>query len=275
LAAYLALAYAWAWLFWIPTVLSLASLGRGRGPGDRLLGIPWWATLGALIGGYGPSIAAILLVALENGRQGIRDLLSRFTMRRMGRKWCAVALLLPSVLLSAALAIEAVVFGDLPGLSLGRAHLIAPALLFAVPFGPLGEELGMRGYLLPRLQSRHSPLVSSVLLGVAWTFWHTPLFWAPAGTTLSGAPVTLAAIALYCLENVASAIVGTWIFNNSRGSILPTTVFHAAWNQPIMTFLMPRLPEPVLRRLVDLVLIPLVLWATICAILPGMARPRE
>lgn len=272
LAAYLGLAYGWAWLFWIPTVSALRLLGAGEaGLGDRLSGIPLWATLGALVGGYGPSIAAIVLVALENGRRGVRDLLSRFTLWRVGLKWYAVAVFLPSLLLTAALAIEAALWRDVPHLTLARAHLIVPALLFALPFGPLAEELGMRGYMLPRLQSRHSPLASSVLLGIAWTFWHIPLFWAPAGTTISGSPVTAMAIAKYLLENVAFSILGTWIFNNTRGSILPTILCHAAWNQPIVVFLMPHLPEPVLHRLIDFLLVPLVLCAVVATALPGMS----
>lgn len=110
----------------------------------------------------------------------------------------------------------------------------------ALPFGPLGEELGWRGSALPRLQERYSALTSSLLIGVAWTAWHAPLFWAPAGTTISGRPVTVAAVGKYALMLVGLSILYTWICNNSRGSVGLAVAFHASWNAAFPLLLFPQ-----------------------------------
>lgn len=78
LAAFSVLAYSWSWLIWTPIVLLLqqAQTASGSGIVASAIAIPWWATLGALIGGYGPTIAALILTALTAGRSGTRQLIS-------------------------------------------------------------------------------------------------------------------------------------------------------------------------------------------------------
>jgi hypothetical protein len=90
-------------------------------------------------------------------------------------------------------------------------RLILPGLLMALPFGPLGEELGWRGYLQPRLMERSSPVATSLVIGTVWTFWHTPLYWAPAGTSISGEPVTVLAVLYYLVQVTGLAFVFTWV----------------------------------------------------------------
>jgi membrane protease YdiL (CAAX protease family) len=105
--------------------------------------------------------------------------------------------------------------------------------LFFLPFvflqqtlvgSSMGEELGWRGYLLPRLQRRFGALVASVVLGLIWGLWHLPLALTPGdvrsetffGWTLLGL--------------VAAAILFTWVYNNTRGSLLIALLFHTAIN---------------------------------------------
>jgi membrane protease YdiL (CAAX protease family) len=96
----------------------------------------------------------------------------------------------------------------------------------------IGEEFGWRGFLLPRLQTRHNALVSALIVGVLWAIWHIPLFfikgtsqydWGSQGGLL---PATLA----YSVFVIVSSIQFTWVFNNTRGSVLLAAVLHGASN---------------------------------------------
>lgn len=100
---------------------------------------------------------------------------------------------------------------------------LATVLVIALLFGGQ-EELGWRGFALPRLQARYSALASSLILAVIWTLWHVPNFFLP-GTTQSELPWLW-----YMLLGPAVTILLTWIFNNTRGSPLPAMLFHGAVN---------------------------------------------
>jgi len=116
-------------------------------------------------------------------------------------------------------------------------------LLIALPFGPLGEELGWRGFALPRLQARFSPLVSSLIIGVVWTFWHTPMFWFPGAAIPSFLEISLFSVLLYLAQITAEAILFTVVFNYTRGSVLIAIVFHLTFNAS-KNILFSALPEP-------------------------------
>jgi membrane protease YdiL (CAAX protease family) len=96
---------------------------------------------------------------------------------------------------------------------------ILPFLIFDLLTN--GEEMGWRGYVLPRLQAKHSALVSSLILGVVWALWHLPRYFAPGNTGSFG---------LLMLKLLADAVIYTWVYNNTRGSLLLTTILHAAGN---------------------------------------------
>jgi hypothetical protein len=97
-------------------------------------------------------------------------------------------------------------------------------LLVFLVGGPLGEEFGWRGFALPGLQARWGWRVASLLLGVVWTVWHLPLFYS-VGTVQSHLPM-----GLYALSAIASSVLFAWLFNRSRGSIVPVLVLHTAVN---------------------------------------------
>ena len=104
-------------------------------------------------------------------------------------------------------------------------YLSAYLPMFIVPFFLVdaisnGEEIGWRGYVLPRLQVRHSALVSSLILGVVWGFWHLPKFLGEDSSPFW----------LFRIRVTASAVLYTWLFNNTNGSLLMTTLFHASVN---------------------------------------------
>jgi membrane protease YdiL (CAAX protease family) len=87
----------------------------------------------------------------------------------------------------------------------------------------IGEELGWRGYALPHLLGRFPPLGASMALGVAWMGWHVPLFLPRM--MFAGEPVP-AHVIVFC----ASAVLYTWLFRHTRGSVLHTVLFHGTVN---------------------------------------------
>ncbi len=112
---------------------------------------------------FGPALAAIMVVAVADGRAGLRDLLGRMVRWRVRARWYGVALGLPAVLALAAAGLH-VVFGPQTSVQLG-----GPSVLNFVVFVLIvGEELGWRGSALPKLLAERSALSASLSLGAIW-----------------------------------------------------------------------------------------------------------
>lgn len=202
------------------------------------------------MGGYGPTAAGLIFSARESGRDGVKTLLRRLLVWRVGFSWHFFAWLAPMAFLLVGMLIYVMRGGELGAPDLGRLALVPVAVFFAVIFGPLGEELGWRGYALPRLQERYSALQSSLILGLVWTLWHTPMFWGPGGTVVSGGPVTLWAIGKYALYLLGFSVLYTWLFNNTRGSVLLAVIFHTSANAVLPLLAFPDRAEDA-SRLID------------------------
>ena len=218
LVAFFALAYGISWLLWAP--LWLPAFGV-----TVLSVIPFHHALGAL----GPILAAFIVSALESGRAGPADLARRMVLWRGRLLWLAIALFAPYALLALAVAGAALMSGEalsLAGFGLAREFPQFSALGFlaynVVSFG-FGEEVGWRGFALPRLQRRHSALAATVLLTLGWALWHVPLFLYRPGYTSMG----LAGIAGWFFSLLTGAVLLTWLYNESRGSLLVVAIFHA------------------------------------------------
>ncbi|MEP6969400.1 MAG: type II CAAX endopeptidase family protein [Betaproteobacteria bacterium] len=213
LLAFFVLAFAWSWTCWL-----LAPLFNANAPVA--------ATVMSLAGGFGPSLAAVVMVAHGSGITGLRRWLTRCLQWRVGWRWVVLAFLFPVVFMGLAAAGHVALGGSLPP-SPAAGHVRLAALNFLLVFlvgGPLGEEFGWRGFALPGLQARWGWRLASLLLGVVWAIWHLPLFYS-AGTVQSQLPM-----GLYALSAIASSVLFTWLFNRSRGSIVPMLVLHTAVN---------------------------------------------
>ena len=86
--------------------------------------------------------------------------------------------------------------------------------------GAMGEELGLRGFALPRLQAHYGPMRASLIIGVLWGLWHLPVL-------LGRDPVSVVA---FLLLSIGLSFVFTWLYNGSGGSLIPGLLFHATQN---------------------------------------------
>jgi len=184
------------------------------------------------LGALSSSLAAIVLVVVEGRKGGFRELLGRFLIWRVGLQWWAIALffaVIPSVAglyLFDLLGGPPVDWSGLPPL-----YTIVPMFIFLTIAAGIGEEFGWRGFLLPRLQTRHNALVSSLIIGGMWAIWHIPLFFIEGFQhDLQSQAGLLPAILTYSVFLIVSSIQFTWVFNNTRGSVLMAAVMHGASN---------------------------------------------
>ncbi len=256
---YVLLAFLWSWAWWIPATLAFT--------GKLALSVSWLSLL--MIGGPGPTISAVVLTCALEGVEGLKNLLRKFLIWRLHFGWYVYALFAPSVLLVCAIAIYTLRGGSLGRIDWARWPMLFTAIALALPFGPVAEELGWRGYLLPRLQRRYSPLLSSIMLGAIWMLWHTPLFWLPGGAAISGPAVTVAAVLWYLAYLIGWSSLFTWMYNNTRGSVLLAVLLHGSLNAGSVLRVFPDLPFATWRSLLFLTIIPLAAGVVAITLLPG------
>lgn len=179
------------------------------------------------------SLAGIALTAIADGKAGLRRLFGALLVWRTGVQWWAFALLflVPATLVGA---MAYGIFGG-PGVDwskLDQLYLALPGLVLLIIFAGFSEEFGWRGFLLRRLQSRHSALVASVITGVAWGLWHVPMFFMEIkGLPYNAMRIELGfvtAIAGFVVYLIAWSVQYTWVYNNTNGSLLLMFVLHGS-----------------------------------------------
>jgi hypothetical protein len=185
------------------------------------------------LGALSSSLAAIVLVLVEGRKGGLRELLRRFLIWRVGIQWWAFALLFAIIPSVAALYLFDLLGGPPVDWSrLPPLYAVVPMFLMLTIAAGMGEEFGWRGFLLPRLQTRHNALVSALIVGVVWAIWHIPLFFIK-GTSqydMQSQGGLLPAILGYSAFVIVSSIQFAWVFNNTKGSVLLAAVMHGASN---------------------------------------------
>lgn len=170
-----------------------------------------------------PAPAAMLVVALTEGRAGLKALLQRAAIWRVGLNGYAAAIGLPM-----AIGLIAVGIGVLLGVPTATQIRSFTPIFLIMPVFALGEELGWRGYLLPRLMERRSALAATLIVIAIWGAWHAPLYLS--GHIWFGLPIAqILAIPPY-------AILLTWVYQHTKGSVLIAALLHGAMNVASMTF---------------------------------------
>lgn len=213
---YFALTYTVTWTCWA------AAAWTTRGTAAT----PARATVGGilfLLGVFAPGIIALAFTDRAEGRAATIALLRRAVEWRVGARWYAFALgFMPAIKLLSALA-HRVVTGEWPRFGQEAWYLMAVAIVVST-WVQAGEEIGWRGYALPRLSSRFGLAAASVILGIIWATWHLPLFFVATADTFGQS------FPLYLLQVTALSIAAAWLYWSTKGSLLLVMLLHAAIN---------------------------------------------
>jgi CAAX protease family protein len=176
------------------------------------------------LAGYAVSLSGIGLTALWTGRQGLRHLGSRLVPWRSPLRWYLIVVVGYAFVSVISLWIAALLRSTPVTTSPWPWSLTALIGVIARDPGPLGEELGWRGFALPRLLEGHSPLPASIRLGLVHTAWHLPLFFIP------GMPQTHVSFPLFAVGVVAIAIIDTALYLRTEANLLLAILVHALAN---------------------------------------------
>lgn len=213
LAAFFIGAYLGSWLFWSPMVL-IPDL-----PFNRIALIN---QLGLFLG---PFASALLVTRITEGRGAVKALVARMVQWRVRPVWYLLAVLMIPVATG-----TGYFLGRQP-VELPPVQVLASLYIVFLLGGPLQEEIGWRGFALPRLQTKLPSLVAALVLGVIHCLWHAPLFFTTEWDTARDSPDQYLA---YLLLVVSMSIVMTWLYNGSRGSLLLAILGHNGINWALM-----------------------------------------
>lgn len=204
--------YVWSWFFWGTAYVMGVSGETGGALGVILV----------LLALSGPMVTGILFTYSALTKEGQRDYWKRiFDYRLISAKWYVIIFLLVPVI--TILADMASGYWNTFSFS-----IILPTLfltILTVPLVPIIEELGWRGYVLDRLQERYSALISSIIVGSFWGFWHLPVFFLK-GSVFNLMPVGSLTFWLYPLNLTLISILFTWVYNNTGRSTLSAILLH-------------------------------------------------
>lgn len=205
--------YGWSWLFWLPAVLSPAGYSD-----------PYFFVM-FIIGAFGPFVGAFSLTYLNERMGGVNDLWKRFWNLKAEKNWLLASFLLFPALYGVAFMIAVFTEGRIPEFEwVSQPWLLVNFIAISFVGGGFCEEFGWRGYALDRLQVKWNALVSSLILGVVWTFWHLPVWF------ITGDPHQNDPFFLFLLSITFLSILFTWLYNNTNGNLFVAVVFHTMYN---------------------------------------------
>lgn len=220
---YFALAYGWSWLFLIPPVV--AGL-------DANHPLTLWLRV---LSGIGPALSAIFMLYTLDDRQSRRAYWKRLiSFPSIKLRWWLV-ILFTSLILTLLSGGLALLLGEQwIRLESGLPDVTNPLgwlgfVIFLLFFGPVPEEMGWRGYALDGLQKRWSAFSSSLILGLAWSLWHLPLFFID-GTYQAGLGIFTVEFWLFSILMIPETFLMTWAYNNTGRSTLSAVLFHFSIN---------------------------------------------
>lgn len=212
---------------------------------------------------FGPMVAALILTAVINGRAGLKALLARVVQWRVNLRWYGVALLLPVALGLSAFGLNLLLGAPMPAAAqLPSYAAILQVLLVQLILIQVGEELGWRGFALPRLLEGRSALVASLILGLLWLGWHLPSY------------ATGAISAIFIPFPFITAFLFTWLYQHTNGSVLIAILFHSMLNT-VSAILYPLFTGVYLEQMLWLFVVANLLAAVVIVFIAGPNLRRQ
>ena len=201
--------FAWSWGMW-----SILRLNPSLTPFSRS-----WSCI-YVAGLSGPLVAAILTNLLAYGTDGLRALLTRMFLARTSAVWFALAILLAPALWIVA---EKIAHHD-PGFVASPIVMLVIWGKMLVRGGPLTEEIGWRGFLLPVLLCRMNLLWASAIIFPIWALWHLPLWF------IAGLPHNQWSFFLFLLWLAPGTFLFSWFYLKGQGKVWLPILFHTSIN---------------------------------------------
>ena len=217
---FMLVAFGFSWLFWIPNALIAQNVWQASEGLKNFLDGPF------SLGAWGPFAAAIIVTFKYQGSTGVKALLKRGFMARLGKWWWPVLLIFP-VLIGGSLFLGIALsdpFPDFPALAQPFTLPIALIFIFFLG-GPLQEEFGWRGYVFENLRHQYNALAASIIAGLMWGLWHLPLFFVPREEFYYNRPVWG-----LLLTTILVGIILAWFYANTGGSIFAAMLGHTMFN---------------------------------------------
>jgi membrane protease YdiL (CAAX protease family) len=177
-----------------------------------------------LLAVYAPSLSGIFLIWHHYGLKGLGSFFRRLFLWRAPIQWWIFLLAGIPLIVYAAATITGTIRDPFP---FSPWTMVFPALLQSLLLGPLGEEFGWRGLVLPLLQRQFSPFWASIILGVVWAIWHTPAF------LMEGTAQSAWSFGPFFVGLIAITVILTPLFNASRGSLFIAILYHLHMMNPI------------------------------------------
>jgi membrane protease YdiL (CAAX protease family) len=174
--------------------------------------------------GYSVSLIGIALTAYYDGRSGLRRLFGRLLPWRAGPQWYVIVFGGYGLITFGALHFARL--SDLGPASMPgpRALLTGLGMTLLYDVGPVGEEFGWRGFALPRILEKRSPMAGSLILGVIHALWHVPLFFI-AATSQSHL-----SFPIFATGTISMAIIDTWLYLRTDANLLLAILVHLMGN---------------------------------------------
>jgi membrane protease YdiL (CAAX protease family) len=167
----------------------------------------------------GPSFAGIALTGIVDGRSGLRDLLSRMQLWRVGARWYATLLIFPLLILAVLLPFSTLVSQDFVP------NILPIGILLGLVAG-FFEEIGWTGFALPRMQLKRSTLAASIYLALLHGIWHLVAGYLSESVTY-GAYWLPRFIMMWMVAMMAMRIINVWVYTNTK-SLLLAQLIHAS-----------------------------------------------
>lgn len=217
------LTFALSWALWIPAALT----------GQTSTEFP--TVLLFMLGGFGPSVAAVWLIVRHEDRATRRDFWHRLiAFRRIGWGWhLLIAAFVPAIFALTYL-IHRALGGAAPGMEtlatvLAQPVALLPTVIIGILAGPLSEELGWRGYALDRLRGRWGLVRANLILAAVWWLWHLPLFFI-RGTSQHNLGVGTVRFWLFAANILPLTFLMTRAYDANGRSILSAVLIHFWFN---------------------------------------------
>ena len=202
-------------IFWGPiTLLQLRTANLIEG---KIYNLP--AFISFLVGGFVPSIVGIFLTRIYDHKSGLKELFKSAINLKIGIQTLVVIVLCPITI-----GLMQLIINRLTGGSFDYNQFIKqlPSILPLLILGPISEEFGWRGFLQKRVNSKFSPLLGSLVIGITWSVWHLPLFYMP-GTSQHDFNMPFMP---FMISVISYSFIYTYVYLKSHGSLFSAILLH-------------------------------------------------